>query len=96
MPDLPPTCQFCFRPLIRQRTTKKFCDDSCRAQYNALPARIETLVESALVSIQTANALILEHPEFAAHARPMIDTVIEQARKARPRKPYTRSNKEEK
>ncbi len=90
MPDLPPTCLFCFRPLVRQRTTKKFCDDSCRAQYNALPDRIEALAVSALVSIQTANTLISEHPEFAAHARPMIETVIEQAKKARPRKPYTR------
>lgn len=94
MPETTPTCLYCFRPLIRQRSTKKFCDDSCRVNYNALPTRIETLIQGALVSIQTANELIEEHPEFAATARPMIETVIEQARKARPRKPYTRQKKE--
>ena len=95
MPELPPTCLFCFKPLIRQRITKKFCDDSCRAQYNALPERIETLVQSSLTSLRTAQDLISEHPEFADLARPMIETIIEQARKARPRKPYTRQKKEE-
>lgn len=95
MNDLTPTCIFCFKPLERIRITKKFCDSSCRAQYSALPARIETLIESSLTSLQTAQDLITEHPEFADHARPMIETVIDQAKKARPRKPYTRSKKED-
>lgn len=90
MPDLPPTCLYCFKPLVRQRSTKKFCDDSCRNQYNLLSVRIETLIESSLTSLRTAQDLVSEHPEFADHARPMIETLIDQAKKARPRKPYTR------
>lgn len=93
MPELTPTCLFCFRPLVRQRITKKFCDDACRSKYNALAARIETLVEASLTSLQAAQDLITEHPEFSDHARPMIETIIEQAKKARPRKPYTRKDK---
>lgn len=84
------TCLYCGAELERKRSTKKFCSNAHRAMYNALPARIETAVEHALMSITTAHDLILDHPELAGTARPMIETVIEKAKKALPRKPYTR------
>lgn len=87
------TCLYCGVELKRKRSTKKFCTDAHRALYNALPARIETAIEHALMSITTAHDLILDHPEFAEKARPMIETVIGKAREALPRKPYTRQKK---
>lgn len=85
-------CLYCGIELERKRSTKKFCSDAHRALYNALPARIETAIEHALMSITTAHDLILDHPEFAEQSRPMIETVIQKARQALPRKPYTRKS----
>jgi hypothetical protein len=51
-------------------------------------------VAASLTSLQAAQDLITEHPEFSDHARPMIETIIDQAKKARPRKPYTRKNEQ--
>lgn len=83
----------CGEEIEGQRSTRKFCSGTCRAKYSALPARIETAVVHALTSITTAHALIERHPEFRGTARPMLENVIERAKEALPRKPYTRREK---
>lgn len=90
MPDLPPTCAFCFKPLERIRITKKFCDDSCRNNYNLLPERIEKLVAGALTNLQTVEDLLSMYPHLAETARTPLETITNAAKRARPRKPYTR------
>lgn len=90
MANKTPKCSMCGTTFERKRSTKRFCSDSCRKQYNALPARIESAIEAALISITTAEELLRKHPELSGPTRPMIETIIERAREALPRKAYTR------
>lgn len=90
MADKTPKCLMCGKAFERKRSTKRFCSDTCRKQYNALPARIESAIEAALMSISLAETLLNQHPELSGPTRPMIETVIERAKQALPRKAYTR------
>lgn len=86
-------CLFCHKPIEGKRSTKKYCDASCRAQYSALPDRIESAAYYAQNYIAQLEGYMQEHPEFIELARPMMEGIIERARKALPRKAYSREKK---
>lgn len=86
-------CLMCGKPIEGKRSTKKFCSASCRAQYSALPSRIESAAYYVQHYIAELEGYIQEHPEFTEKARPMFDAISDRLAKARPRKPYVRKEK---
>lgn len=87
-------CLMCGTPIEGKRTTKKFCSASCRAQYSALPSRIESAAYYAQHYIAMLEGYVQEHPEFTELSLPMFQGIADRLTKARPRKPYTRKKED--
>lgn len=88
------TCKYCGIKFEAERITAQFCTDRHRVEYSLIGERIEKAAYRTLQDIALIEALIGQHPEFTEIARPLIDTIQERARAARPRKQYTRREKE--
>lgn len=90
------TCKYCGVQFEAERKTAQFCTDRHRVEYNLIGERIEKAAYRVLQDIALIETLYGQHSEFSEQARPLLETIMERARTARPRKPYTRQASEEK